>query len=360
MRTLTRYVGRDVLLSTLLIFAALLMLFSFFDLINEMKDVGKGNYTLTTAVLFVALNVPSRLYELFPVAALIGTLFAIAQLVANSEWTVMRASGASVLQLGWAVLRVGIPLAVATFLAGEFVAPPAEQLAQTLRAAARGDVKGVVAQQFDSGFWFKQDLTFVNIRTVLADMKLVGIRIYDFDRDLSLKSVRSAESGSFAGDGFWKLEKVSVTEFKGDHASISNAPEWMWETVLRPSILTVYQVAPERLAIASLYDNIRVLSTNAQKTSRFEIAFWGKLFYPVTVLVMMALALPFAQFQRRQGGMGFRLFAGTMLGLAFFLVGRLFSYLGVLNDWPPMFAALFPLATFTVLAFGMQWFVERR
>jgi hypothetical protein len=123
MRTLTRYVSRDVLFSTLLIFTALLMLFSFFDLINEMKDVGKGSYTLTAAVLFVALNIPSRLYELFPVAALIGTLFAIAQLVANSEWTVMRASGASVMQLGWAVVRVGIPLALATFLAGEFVSP---------------------------------------------------------------------------------------------------------------------------------------------------------------------------------------------------------------------------------------------
>ena len=104
-------------------------------------------------------------------------------------------------------------------------------------------------------------------------------------------------------------------------------PVWMWETVLKPSILTVYQVAPERLAIATLYDNIRVLGSS-QKTSRFEIALWGKLFYPVTVLVMMLLALPFAQFQRRQGGIGFRLFAGTMLGLTFFLVGRLFSLPG--------------------------------
>jgi lipopolysaccharide export system permease protein len=359
MRTLTRYVSRDVLFSTLLIFTALLMLFSFFDLINEMKDVGKGSYTLTSAVLFVALNIPSRLYELFPVAALIGTLFAIAQLVANSEWTVMRASGASVLQLGWAVVRVGIPLALATFLAGEFVAPPAERMAQTLRTAARGDTAGMVAQQFESGFWFKQDLTFVNIRTVLADMKLVGIRIYEFDPQLRLRTVRSAESGSFAGDGKWKLEQVKVTELKEDSASISNMPMWMWETVLKPSILTVYQVAPERLAIATLYDNIRVLGSS-QKTSRFEIALWGKLFYPVTVLVMMLLALPFAQFQRRQGGMGFRLFTGTMLGLTFFLVGRLFSYLGVLNAWPPMFSALFPLVTFTVLAFAMQWYVERR
>ena len=101
MRTLKRYVGREVLLATLLIFAALLMLFAFFDLIHELGDVGRGGYTISAALLYVALHVPGRLYELFPVAALIGTLFAIAQLVANSEYTVMRASGMSLVQLGF-------------------------------------------------------------------------------------------------------------------------------------------------------------------------------------------------------------------------------------------------------------------
>ena len=118
MRTLRRYIGRDVLLATLLIFAALLALFAFFDLIHELGDVGRGDYTISRALLFVMLNLPSRLYELFPVAALIGTLFAVAQLVANSEYTVMRAYGMSPAQMTWSVLRVGIPLAAATPPAG--------------------------------------------------------------------------------------------------------------------------------------------------------------------------------------------------------------------------------------------------
>src|SRR4029453_5432767 len=107
--------GKEVLFATLLIFAALLMLFAFFDLIHELGDVGRGEYTIGAALLFVALHLPSRLYELFPVAALIGTLFAVAQLVANSEYTVMRASGMSLTQLGWSVLRVGIPLGAPAF-----------------------------------------------------------------------------------------------------------------------------------------------------------------------------------------------------------------------------------------------------
>ena len=292
MRTLTRYIGRDVLASTLLIFGALLGLFTFFDLINEMRDVGRGSYTLGTALMYVA--------------------------------------------------------------------PPAERLAQTVRAAAMGNATGVVAQQFESGFWFKQDRTFVNIRTVMADMTLVGVRMYEFDKDLRLTAIRSAESARYAGDGQWKLRKVQVTDIGRDVAKVSTQDEWTWASVLQPSILTVYQVAPERLALSTLWDNIQVLGNGAQRTSRFEIAFWSKVLYPVAVIVMIKLALPFAQFQRRQGGVGFRIFAGTMLGLAFWLIERLFSYLGVLNDWAPLFAAAFPLVAFALLAMAMQYYIERR
>lgn len=360
MRTLTRYLGREVLGATLIVFFALLMLFAFFDVINELRDVGKESYNIGSALLYVALHLPARAYELFPVSALIGTLFAISQLVGNSEYTVMRVSGASLYQVGWAVIRIGIPLAITTFLAGEFVAPPAERLAQTLRAASRGDVSSVVAQQFDSGFWFKENLTFVNVRSVLADLSLVGVRIYEFDDDFRLSRIRHADSGRFLQTGRWQLVNVRTTDLEGDSARMSLAVDSIWETVLRPSILTVYQVSPERLELITLYDNIKVLSNNAQKTSRFEIAFYSKLLYPLTILVMMVLALPFAHFQRRSGGVGVRIFTGTMLGLAFFLLGKLFSNLGVLNDWPPLFSAAFPLVAFTMLGITLLWWIERR
>ena len=358
MKTLTRYIGREVLAAILLIFVALVMLFAFFDLIHELGDVGKANYTINTALLYVALQLPSRMYELFPIAALIGTLFAMANLVSNSEYTVMRASGASLMQVLWALIRIGLPLALVTFLAGEFVAPPAERISQQIRGVAMGDSGRIVAQQFQSGFWFKQDLTFVNIRSVLADMTLANVRIYEFDRDLRLKTLRVAESGSFVSSGHWELTGVSTTELTPTGARATKVDKWDWETVLRPSLLTVYQVMPERLELNALYDNIRVLGN--QKTSRFEIAFWNKVFYPAAVVVMMILAMPFAYFQRRAGGVGFRIFAGTMLGLSFFLLGRLFSNLGIINDWQPLFSAVFPLVVFVSVALAMLWWLERR
>ena len=360
MKTLTRYIGREVLYGTLLIFTGLLMLFAFFDLIHELGNVGRDGYTLGRALLFVGLSIPGHVYELVPTAALIGTLFAIAQMVASSEYTVMRTSGASLTQITLAIVRVGIPLAIATFLAGEYVAPPAEKMAQDVRAQTEGQSNRIVAQQFESGFWFKQGMTFVNIKSLLADMTLVGVRIYEFDRELRLKTLRVADSGTFVGDGLWRLTNVRSTSIGANGAQVVRADTLDWETVLKPSILTVYQVAPEKLELSTLYDNIRVLGGNQQKTSRFEIALWNKFFYPAAVVVMMVLALPFAYFQRRTGGYGFRIFAGTILGLVFFLLGRLFAYVGVINDWPPLFSAAFPVVAFVVVAATMLWWLERR
>jgi lipopolysaccharide export system permease protein len=360
MKILSRYIGREVLFATMLIFVALLLLFAFFDLIHELGNVGKDGYPLGRALLFVGLSIPGHIYELVPTAALIGTLFAMSQLVANSEYTVMRASGGSLTQITLAIVRVGIPLAIATFLAGEFLAPPAERLAQQVRLQTTLGSGQIVAQQFQSGFWFKQDRSFVNIKSTLADMTLLGIRIYEFDRDLRLKTLRVAESGSFVTDGLWKLKNVSSTTLDAGGAQVTKTDDYDWQTVLKPSILTVYQVPPEKLELGTLYDNIRVLGSNQQKTSRFEIALWNKIFYPAAVIVMMVLALPFAYFQRRAGGVGFRIFAGTILGLVFFLLVRVFSHLGVINDWPPLFAAAFPIFAFVMVAAGMLWWLERR
>ncbi|HZI84550.1 MAG TPA: LPS export ABC transporter permease LptG [Casimicrobiaceae bacterium] len=366
MKTLTRYIGREVLYGTLLIFVGLLSLFALFDLIHELGNVGRDGYPLGRALLFVGLSIPGHVYELVPTAALIGTLFAISQMVANSEYTVMRASGASLTQITLAIVRVGVPLAIATFLAGEFLAPPAERLAQTVRVQNQGNANRIVAQQFDSGFWFRQDLpvsTFVNIKSLVSDSgetKLLGVRMYEFDRDLRLTSLRVADSGTFVSDGLWRLKNVKTTALGPGGATVTRVDQLDWETVLKPSILTVYQVAPEKLELGTLYDNIRVLGHNQQKTSRFEIAFWNKLFYPAAVIVMMVLAIPFAYFQRRAGGMGFRIFVGTILGLVFFLIGRLFAYIGVINDWPPLFSAAFPVCAFVAVAGSMLWWLERR
>ena len=99
---------------------------------------------------------------------------------------------------------------------------------------------------------------------------------------------------------------------------------------------------------------------NKQKSLRYEIALWTKISYPLAVCAMMILALPFAYFQRRQGGVGGRLFTGIMLGLGFYFLNQLAAHLGLINEWPPVASALMPTAVFLILAASMLWWQERR
>lgn len=357
MKTLRRYLVNEIIGATVLVFVALLMLFAFFDLADQIRDLGRGGYRFRNIMVHVLLSVPNHIYELFPIAALIGTLFALAQLVASSEYTVMRTSGVSILRMSAALMGAGVLFAVLTFVFGEFIAPPAEQLAQRLRSQA---ITGLVAQEFRSGLWIKDGRNFVNVGEVTPDSKLKDVRIYEFDDQYRLRSISLAKSGDYLGGRRWLLKDVIRTTFEDKRTSVSTNAEERWQSALDPDLLNVLMVQPEKMSAWSLYSYAEHLRENRQKALQYEIALWTKLMYPIAVLVMMVLALPFAYSQRRQGGVGAKIFTGIMLGLAFYFLNRLAAHLGLLNDWSPMLSAILPTLIFLSLAIGMVWWQERR
>lgn len=358
MRIIRRYVANQIFWSTALVFTALLLLFGFFDFIQELGDLGRGDYQLYVAAVYVALSLPGRAYEILPVAALIGTLFALAQMVAHSEYTVMRVSGLSVRSMAIALVQIGTLLSVLTFLVGEFVAPATEQAAQKLRLKATSS--NVIAQSFRTGLWIKDDANFVNVSRVMPETMIHDVKIYEFDSDYRLRAISLAKSGEYQRENLWRLKEVVQTRFEGDRTSVSQIPEAYWRSVLDPSILTVLMVVPEQMSLMELYSYIQHLSENRQETARYEIVLWSKIIYPFAVLVMMVLALPFAYFQIREGGVSAKIFTGIMLGLGFHLSNRLFGHLGLLNAWPPLFSAISPTLAFLGAAVWMMWKVEKR
>jgi lipopolysaccharide export system permease protein len=352
-----RYLAREIYLGTLLVLIAFLALFSFFDLVHELSDLGKGGYQLQHALGYVMLTMPGRAYELFPVAVLIGTLYALTMLARHSEITVLRASGLSTGRMLVALAKIGAVFVVLTFLIGEFVAPPAERMAQQLRLRA---MSSVVAQEFRSGLWIKDERAFVNVREVLPDASLRDVRIYEFDDRHELRSISEAKAGEYVPPDHWRLVDVVQTIFEGDRTRVAQIPEMNWQSALDPDILTVLMVDPGRMSLVNLYLYIHHLSENQQKTQRYEIAMWKKLIYPAAALVMMALALPFGYVHDRMGNVSLKVFLGVMLGITFQLLNGLFSSLGVINSWEPVFAALTPSALFLLAATAMTWWVERR
>lgn len=355
MSLLARDLARRLFGAVGLVSAALVVLFALFDLIEQLDAAGAAGGPVWRALAITALLIPGHLYELFPVATLIGALVVMAQLAASSEYTVMRTSGVSVPGVLRLLLVPTLLLALFGFFAGEWLAPQADRYARNMRLG--GDT--VVAQQLRSGFWLKDGRNFVNLGGVLPDGELISPVIHEFSADGALRAILRAKSARFDGERHWRLEVVETTQFNERGVSLERVQSLRWATQLGPDILKVLSVEPNRMSVLELWSYLHHLRNNHQDTGRYETALWSKLFYPLSIMVMLLLALSFARLQVRAGGVMPKVFAGILLGIVFHFMTRVGNNLGQLNAWPPLVGAGASTLVFVLAALLLLWRVER-
>lgn len=358
MNLVSRYLAHSILLPIGVTLLALVLLFAFFDLLGELGDLRPDGYSLTQALLYIAFGLPARAYELLPIAALIGALAGFSQLALASEFTVLRASGLSPWRAGRLLLGIGLTLALITLAMGEWVLPVTDPIAQRIKSPQGSRV---VAQQFRSGIWTRDGDTFINVQKILPDATLLDLTMYELDGMQRLRLWRQAKHARWSRDGNWRLTDVTEMRFEPDRTRVSHLPDSTWRSELNPDFLALLMLPPERMSLPSLHEYIGWLHENKQKTSRYELAFWNKISYPLAVPVMLLLALPFAYVQARGGQtkLGSRILIGIGLGLSFYFVQRLSGNLALLNDWPPALAALSPISLFALAAGVSLWRAER-
>ncbi|OON63750.1 LPS export ABC transporter permease LptG [Massilia sp. KIM] len=393
MKILQRYFAINISQAVAFVLVAFLALIAFMDLTSILPSVGKNDYGIGSAFLYVLLLVPGHVYEVMPVAALIGTIYTMAQFASSSEFTIMRASSMSTMQAAGMLFRIGIVFVAITFVFGELITPRTAPVAERLRLQAKG---GSISGEFRSGVWTKDSVheegvrgkivgtRFFNVRAIRPDGSLEDVRLYEFDANMRMRAVITAAHGSYGGDNTWRLREVTETTFSNSRElPAPGAPVPDGQTVqstygqetaasatrklaelnlvseITPKILSVSRSDPERMSANELAVYTRHLAENRQETDRFKVAFWKKLIDPLSIFVLMALALPFAYLHTRSGGVSLKIFIGIMIGVSFILINSLFSHLGVLTTWPAFITAAAPSILFLLLALGALWWVER-
>lgn len=368
MKTIRRLIHREALFAVAFVTAGFLALFFFFDLVDELRWVGKAGpagYQLSHALLFVVLSIPSHLYELLPITVLIGTIFVMARLAQSSEFTIMRTSGMGPWRALRTLLSLGGFFVLLTFAVGDYIAPLTDRAAQLVKVRYLGRLTTGA-----TGAWLKErqeDHSFaVNVRALTTGGGMQDVRIFEFDAKGRLASQTRAATGQFGTIGAWKLENVQRSRFEQlgtNEARVEhlNTPELDWPTRISADMVAASLLKPDRMSTLDLFQYIRHLDANGQSAQRYEIEFWRKVFYPLSCLVMVVLALPFAYLHFRSGGIAGYVFGGVMAGISFFLLNNVFGYAGNLQNWSPWLTAAAPGLIYSVLslaAFG--WLVLRR
>jgi len=352
MRILDRYLAWAVMSGTLLTLAGLLPLMGVFILSDELDAIGTERYGLAEAMLFTLLSLPRYLYQLFPIATLIGALIGLGTLASRSELVAMRAAGISVGRLVRAALLGGLVLATVAVVLGELVAPIAEQRAVELRRLA---LSGEAAQLTPYGFWAIDDGAYVNIREIRSGTSLRDIDIYRVDAAAGTLEASHAEGARYE-DGRWVLEGIALSRVDGEGVKVERVEHAEWDSMLDPGLLKVVVADPRALPVWGLYKYIRFMSVNKQDASAYEIAFWGKVLHPVLTLSMILIAIPMLLGSSRSTGMGRRMLAGILVGLVYYLVSRTFAYLALLFGMNAFLAAIAP----PVLFIGSAMLLLRR
>lgn len=342
MNILDRYLWKSTLSGLLMAWFALTILIIFFDFINESGDVNE-NYSSLQALIYLSYSIPSRLYELFPTAMLLGTLLGLGNLAANSEFIAMRAAGISIGNIIFSVLKLGFFLALGIFFFGEYVVPKSDLAGRNYKSSLSN--KNVVMVS-GASLWVKDKNRIIHIGQVWSEDKLTDVNIYTIKENYSgLESQTHIETINKVADG-WEVNSLNKSTFSDDGVKNNFIERKIDPNLINPKFIDIASVKPEQLSIAELSNLIQYQRSNNLNADKFELAYWKRFSAPLSALVMLLLAMPFLFGSQRGGGAGQRVFIGIIAGIAFFLINKVLNQLGVVYGVTPMLSAFAPALIF--------------
>ena len=338
MSILSGYLLRTILVSTLLVLLVLLSLATLFEFIGEL-DNHMGDYGVLQALLYSVLRLPQIAFEMLPMATLIGALLGLGGLASHSEIIVMRVAGLSVGKLAGMVAMTGVVLMVITALVGEYIGPPLDYFARSMRNKARFQQE---ERYSGHAAWVKDGPVILNLERINSEYEFGGIYLFRFNEDNSLRSIAIAENAGIDDSDNWILENFRETRFQDDGIQVVESALAVESFDVSGDLLGITLVKPVSLSAKGLLRYIRYLKKNNLSAGQYETELWSRVSTTVTVVIMPVLALSFVFGSLRSAGSGGRLMIGVLIGLGYYLASEMIANSGQVYDLNPAFVTWLP------------------
>lgn len=340
MSLLANYLMRAILSSTMLVMLVLLALAGLFEFIGQL-DSTQGEYGVPQALLYAVLRLPQLSFEMLPIASLIGSLLGLGALANNSELVVMRTAGLSVGDLARMVAISGSVLMVLTALVGEYIGPPLDYFARTMRDEARYEQED---RDIGSAAWVKDGSVILHLERINTEFEFGALYVYRFDENDFLQSIARAENSGIDDEDNWVLENFRETRFKDDSVQVVESSVAVESFDVDSEMLGITLVKPVSLSARGLMSYISYLKRNELDAQRYETELWSRVARTVTVIIMPVLALAFVFGSLRSAGAGGRLMIGVLIGLAYFLASEMTANSGQVFNLNPAIVTWLPSA----------------
>ena len=379
MRVLRRYIGSTVLLAMLLVLLVIVMLIQIGLIIEQVGDI-RGSYDFAEVLRYVLWRTPDSIVQNIGIASLIGCLIGLGVLANGNELMVIRASGVSIMQIVWLVMRPVLLLIVAGMALAE-VSPYTERVAEANRdvALSAGRSKHSApelvgteklekkireriqksalrmhfseAAEAKKSLWNRDANEFVRFATVLPNGKVYGVTRFGFNDDQSLASIQFAQEGTYQDTG-WLLEDVETTYLDKTIRS-EEQQSLYWSTKITPEMLIFVTTDPGSLTFRELGRYGKFLKDQQRDSRPYELEWWKKMIKPLEVFSLVMIAISFVFGPLRQVTMGQRVFSGVLVGVIFQTLQNMFSTSSLVFGFSPFVAVMLPIAVCASIGFLM-------
>ena len=345
MKILDKYIAKQILLSIFAVLGVLVMVVGLLDLVDELKKVN-DSYPVTFAFLYVILNTPQNIYEVFPIATLMGSLIGLSKLSSTSELNAVKSSGLSFAKIIFIVLKSGLVIVVLTFLIGEFIAPKGQQLANNIKNL--GESTRLSMKNTD-GIWIKSNNSFIHIAKIYPNKVIQEISLYRFNEKQQLLESIYAEESHYK-DGKWFMTNITSSSFKNKEIEITNKKVETFDEFIDLDLFDIMVIKPNQMTLIQLKRYIQYLENNSMESKSYELAYWSKFSVPISCLVMFLLTTPFVHSNIRSASFGQRIFIGILTGVSLFLFNQTINKLSIIIDIPPIVGSFLPIVILLIIS----------
>ena len=338
MKRLDRLIAFALVKTTLLALFSLVLLFSFFALVDQLDAIGRGNYGVWQMLGYVLLTVPRLSLELFPIATAIGSMTAFALLAKHNELVILRTHGMSLLRCALSLTGGALILLVIMLILGEGVTPHSEQQAKHLRTVS---LSKQINLPSTTGFWSRSANQFINIRTLHPDDSITGIYLYTFDDNHKLQKSVTAARGRYYGD-HWIVERISQSTITDEYVTVTQKASAHWDHLPSPDVIKMAIFKPQSLSFFDLGEYINYLDASTQSNILYKHAWWAKITHYLSIIVMGLIALPLVARLDNVTAVGQRVFLGCLIGVAFHIINQIAGEMSVVYMFNPAISSLLP------------------
>ena len=344
MKILDKYIAKQILLSIFAVLGVLIVVVGLLDLVDELKKVNE-EYSLSLAFLYVLLNTPQNVYEVLPIATLMGSLIGLSKLSSTGELNAVKSSGMSFSKIIFVSLKAGLLIVLTIFLIGEFIAPKGQQLANEVKNLSQSTR---LSMKNTDGIWIKSKDSFIHIAKVFPDKIIEEVSLYRFNNKQQLIESIYAEEGFYQEDK-WIMKNVTSTSFESKDVKVTSMEITTFKEFFDLDLFDIMVAQPNQMTLFQLKQYINYLKSNSMETKKFELAFWSKFSIPLSCLIMFLLTTPFVHSSIRSASFGQRIFIGILLGVGLFLFNQTINNLSLIINIPPLLGAFLPLIILSII-----------